>query len=70
MNVQYHFSSPADFHALAGSRSMEGARMCAGSDIMPKSDVSIDAYTGENANANSRRLHPGGTFQPKNMSRR
>jgi len=42
--------------------------MCAGSDMMPKGVVSVDAYIGENVEVKSSGLHPGGTFQSKNMS--
>ena len=42
--------------------------MCAESDIMPKGVVSVDAYIGENVDVKSSGLHPGGTFQSKNMS--
>lgn len=42
--------------------------MCAGSDIIPKDVVSVDAYTGENVEVKSSGSHPGGTFQSKNMS--
>ena len=42
--------------------------MCVGSDTTPKGVVSADAYTGENVEEKSSGLHPGGTFQSKNMS--
>ena len=42
--------------------------MRVGSDITPKEVVSVDACTGENIDVKSSGLHPGGTFQPKNIS--
>ena len=42
--------------------------MCVGSDIMPRDVVSVDPYIGENVDVKSSGLHPGGTFQSKNIS--
>ena len=42
--------------------------MCDVSGIRPNSVVSADAYIGENVDEKLSGLHPGGTFQPKNIS--
>lgn len=42
--------------------------MWVGSDITPRGVDSVDTYMGEKVEAKSSGLHPGGTFQSKNMS--
>lgn len=67
-DAQYRCSSPADRCVFVGPKYAEGVRMCAGSDITPKSVVSVDAYIGENVEEKSSGPHPGGTLQSKNIS--